>query len=333
MLQYIVRRFLQMIPILVLVSLLTFALVRFAGPDPTFYMIEMNPNIKPEDIEREQVRLGLRDEQGNVPPLTTQYFYWLVGVLQGDFGWSTFYSDKSAMEVLFLFLPNSLILMGTSLAISMAIALPIGIRSAVKQYSRYDYTFTTLSFLGMSVPIFWLALIGLIVFHLLPMRLFGFPLFPAGDLASFGRPWANTFYDRLWHLALPALVLSVANMASWTRYMRSSLLEVIRSDYIRTAWAKGLPERTVVRRHALRNALIPMVTVVTLAIPFLFTGTIVVEQVFAYPGLGRAFLRALSVFDFSVVQGAVVFFALITMGFNLLADILYPLIDPRIRYQ
>jgi len=332
MLVYITRRMLQMIPILILISFLVFIFIRLFGPDPTSYLIMQNPNVKPEAIQTEQIRLGLRDAEGNPMPLLLSYGYWLKSVFQGEFGWSSLYPNRTALEVVFLFLPNSLLLMAAALLISLGISFPIGIYSARRQYSKFDYTFTTLSFLGMSVPIFWLAMLAIILLHLLPSRLFGFWFFPAGDIVSFGKPYEGTFLDRTWHLALPALVLSITNIAIWTRYLRSSLLEVIHSDYIRTARAKGLAENRVINKHALRNALNPMVTIILLSVPYLFTGTIVVEQVFAYPGLGRCFLRALSNLDFSVVQASVILFTVIMVIFNLIADLLYPILDPRIRY-
>ncbi|MBE3087747.1 MAG: ABC transporter permease, partial [Chloroflexi bacterium] len=236
-----------------------------------------------------------------------------------------------AFGAIMLFLPNSLILMGLALLLSIIVAVPIGIYSALKQYSGFDYTFTTLSFMGMSLPTFWLALMAIVVFHLLPYRAFGFPLFPAGDIVSFGKPYAWTFYDRLWHLALPVLVLAIGHMAGWTRYMRSSLLEVIRSDYVRTARAKGLPESKVINKHALRNALIPMVTILTLSIPGLFGGALITETVFAYPGVGRMLYQAVIGKDYAVAMADILFLALITIIFNLVADILYAVVDPRIR--
>lgn len=333
MFTYIVRRFLQMIPILILISILTFLLLRLAGPDPAEYMIMANPRIRPEDVLREKMRLGLVDASGKPLPLYIQYFYWLNQILHGEWGWSRTWPNQTAFGAIMLFLPNSLILMGFSLLISLIIAIPIGIYSALRQYSTFDYTFTTLSFLGMSLPTFWLGLMSIIIFHLIPSRLFGFPLFPAGDIMSFGKPYQGTFYDRLWHLFLPTMVLAIYNMAHWTRYMRSSLLEVIRADYVRTARAKGLPENKVIYKHALRNALIPMVTILTLSIPGLFAGAVITETVFAYPGVGRMLYQAVLGHDYAVAMTDILFLAVITIIFNLVADILYAVVDPRIRYS
>ena len=334
MFTYIARRFLQMIPILILISILTFLLLRLAGPDPAEYMIMNNPRVKLEDIMREKQRLGLVDAEGKPLPLYTQYFYWLKGVLQGEWGWSRIWPNQTAFGAIMLFLPNSLILMGVSLLLSLIVAIPIGIYSALKQYSSFDYVFTTFSFLGMSLPTFWLALMSIIVFHLIPARLFGFPLFPAGDIASFGKPIATQqpFLDRVWHLVLPTVVLGIHSMASWTRYMRSSLLVVIRADYVRTARAKGLPERKVIYKHALRNALIPMVTILTLAVPGLFGGALITETVFAYPGVGRMLYQAVIGKDYAVAMADILFLAVITIFFNLVADVMYAVVDPRIRY-
>jgi len=329
---YIIRRFLQMIPILIIISILTFLLLRLAGPDPAEYMIMQNPRVHPEDILREKIRLGLVDESGRPLPLYIQYFHWLGQISRGEWGWSRIWPNQTAFQAIMLFLPNSLILMGLSFIVSLLIAVPIGIYSAIRQYSGFDYTFTTLSFIGMSVPTFWLGLVFIIIFHLVPYRLFGFPLFPAGDLMSFGKSYAGTFLDRAWHLFLPTLVLAITYMASWTRYMRSSLLEVLRADYIRTARAKGLPENSVIYKHAIRNALIPMVTIVTLSIPGLFAGALMTETVFAYPGVGRMLYQAVMGKDYAVAMMDILFLALITVLFNLVADILYAVVDPRIRY-
>jgi peptide/nickel transport system permease protein len=332
MFTFVARRFLQMIPILLLISILTFLLLRLAGPDPTTYLIQANPRIKPEDILQEQIRLGLRDENGNPVPIYISYFYWLRDILRGDWGWSRTWPNQTAFGAIMLFLPNSLILLGLSLLISLLIAIPIGVYSALKQYSFFDYTFTTLSFLGVSLPTFWLALMAIIVFHLVPARLFGAPWFPAGDLASYGKPFAGVWWDRLWHLVLPVLVLAIFNMAGWTRFMRSSLLEVIRADYVRTARAKGLPERRVIYKHAFRNALIPMVTLIALAVPGLFGGALITETVFAYPGVGRMLYQAVLGKDYAVAMADILFLALLTVFFNLVADVLYAVVDPRIRY-
>ncbi|MCX5976369.1 MAG: ABC transporter permease [Coprothermobacterota bacterium] len=328
---FIVRRFLQMIPILILISLLTFLLMRLAGPDPAEYMIMLNPRIKPADILAEKIRLGLVSPDGKPLPLISQYLNWLGNLVKGDWGWSRIWPNQTAFGAIMLFLPNSLILMGLALLLSIIVAVPIGIYSALKQYSGFDYTFTTLSFMGMSLPTFWLALMSIIIFHLIPYRVFGFPLFPAGDIVSFGKPFAWQWYDRLWHLALPVLVLAITHMAAWTRYMRSSLLEVIRADYVRTARAKGLPESKVINKHALRNALIPMVTILTLSIPGLFGGALITETVFAYPGVGRMLYQAVIGKDYAVAMADILFLALITIIFNLVADILYAVVDPRIR--
>jgi peptide/nickel transport system permease protein len=330
---YIFRRFLQLIPIIILISMLTFLLMRLAGPDPAEYMIMLNPRIKPADILAEKQRLGLVDASGKPLPLIMQYFSWAGNILKGDWGWSRTWPNQTAFQAILLFLPNSLILMGLSLILSLAVAIPIGIYSALKQYTSFDYIFTTLSFMGMSLPTFWLALMSIIIFHLIPSRLFGFPLFPAGDLASFGKSYGGVWWDRLWHLALPVLVLGIYNMAGWTRYMRSSLLEVIRSDYVRTARAKGLPESKVINKHALRNALIPMVTILTLSIPGLFGGALITETVFAYPGVGRMLYQAVIGKDYAVAMADILLLAVITIVFNLVADILYAVVDPRIRYS
>lgn len=328
---YVVRRFLQMIPILILISLFTFLLLRLAGPDPVEYLILSNPRIKTADITREKIRLGLVDKEGKPIPLMVQYLYWTTQFVQGEWGYSRTYTNETAFDTIMLFLPNSLILMGLSWLIALIVALPIGLYSALKQYSSFDYAMTTFAFLGFSLPTFWLALMSILIFHLLPARVLGFPLFPASGIISVGASYAGVWWDRLWHLVLPVTVLSIVGMAGWTRYMRSSVLEVIRSDYVRTARAKGLPENRVIYKHTLRNALIPMVTILTLSIPGLFGGAVITETVFAYPGVGRMLYQAVLGHDYAVAMADILFLALLTVLFNLVADILYAVVDPRIR--
>jgi peptide/nickel transport system permease protein len=218
-----------------------------------------------------------------------QYFYWLKALFKGKFGWSLRYPNRSASELFSTFLPNSLWLIIPSITLSLIVSVLIGVKAACSQNSRFDRISMTLSSLGLSIPPHWLAILAIMIFCIVPYRSFGFSLFPAGNIISFGKPFAGSFWDRIWRLALPVLVLSAIFIANWTRYIRSSFLEVIRSDFIRTARAKRVPERRVIWGHALRNALIPLVTTVAGSIPWVFTWTIVVEAIFTYPGLCRLF--------------------------------------------
>lgn len=333
-LKYILKRLFLLIPILILITLTIFLLESAMGIPPAKYLLVGNPNITPENVFQESVRLGLIDQQGKPRPMLIQYLYWLKALFQGEFGWSLRHPNYSALELFLTFLPNSLLMIIPSIFLSLIISILVGVKSAYRQNSRFDRISMILSSLGLSIPPYWLALLAIIIFCVVPYRLFNFSLFPAGNIISFGKPFAGSFWDRIWHLALPVLVLSVTFVATWTRYMRSSFLEVIRSDFIRTALAKGVSERGIIWKHALRNALIPLVTTVAVSIPWVFTWAIVVETVFSYPGLCRLFYESFFYpTDVSVLQLVVFFFLGLTVFCNLLADTFYWWLDPRIREQ
>ncbi len=268
------------------------------------------------------------------------------GLLRGDFGLSTvILKDRAVSELLRSRLRATLQLMSISLLLSLLIGVPIGIYSAVKQYSRFDYFFTTTAFIGSAMPTFFFALLMILLFSVFPVywkdTIPWIPRMPAGlrvavrpyDIAS----WLPTiqpssFADQLLHLIMPVAVLTLANMAPWSRFVRSSMLEVLRQDYVRTARAKGLFERAVILKHALRNALIPFVTIVVLSIPSLFAGAIITETVFAWPGMGRLYYDALSRSDWPVALAFIFITALLTVVATLMGDILYMVIDPRIKF-
>jgi peptide/nickel transport system permease protein len=232
---------------------------------------------------------------------------------------------------------NTLILTASSLFLSILIAFPIGIISAIKQYSRLDYTVTTFSFLGLSMPTFWLGLMLIILLSNLASTLHNtngwtwLPYFPPGEVTDVGKE--TDIANRLYHLVLPLMVLSFVNIAAFSRYVRSSMLEVLRQDYVRTAWAKGLSQRTVILKHALRNALIPLITIITLSLPILVTGAIITETVFAYAGIGKLYFDAISTFDIPVSMGLLLVSTTAIILSNILADVLYAVADPRIRYS
>jgi len=310
--------------------------------------------VSDEDIRRWERILGLDK------PLWARYLIWLTGddwigvlkpewkgeskgIIRGDFSKS--WKVAQGQKVSFLIksrLLNTVLLMTSATILSLLVAIPIGIYSAVHQYSRTDYAFTFFTFIGIAIPNFWFGLMLIIIFAL-NIHKIGLPAFPPGGAVSLRDPQPGTLLylvgatpgdwrDRLVHLILPSFVLALTYMAGWGRFMRSSMLEVIRQDYIRTARAKGLVERLVITKHALRNALIPLVTIVTLQIPVIFGGAIVTETVFAYPGIGRLYWDALLKNDWPVVQGLLVISALLVVFATLLADVLYTIVDPRIRF-
>jgi peptide/nickel transport system permease protein len=217
----------------------------------------------------------------------------------------------------------------SSVLVSLVIAFPIGVLSAIRQYSKLDYAVTMFSFFGLSMPVFWFGLMLIILFAV-NFKAWGLPYLPTGGLADPGME--NDIGNRVLHLILPVTVLSIVSVAGWSRYIRSSMLEVLRQDYVRTAWAKGLQQRVVILKHALRNALIPLITIVGLTLPGLFGGAIITETVFAYPGMGRLYLSALN-YDWTLVMGILVISTVLVVVSNMLADVLYAVADPRIRYS
>jgi peptide/nickel transport system permease protein len=284
-----------------------------------------NPHITEADIVRLKHNLGL-DE-----PVPIQYLHWLGNVARGDFGYSTSNSETAAEAILDR-LPATLELMGTSIGVALVVGVLFGILSAIKQYSWVDYTITTLAFFGQSMPVFWFALMLQLAFSVAGFTGFGYHIaLPSAGIASD----SDTFDlgDRLEHLILPVTVLALLYLAQFSRFMRSSMLEVIHSEYIRTASAKGLSRFTVVMKHAFRNALIPIVTIVALTLPDLVGGAIVTESIFAWPGAGRLFINALGQFDFSLLMGIMVLGALFVVVANLVADVAYAALDPRVKYS
>ncbi len=317
---YLVRRSLQMLVVVFFASALIFFILNFVPGGPFSTLRASSPRITQADIERLNRLLGLDK------PVHMRYIDWLKGIVTGD--WGTSWSVARGVDVLKLIqsrVGNTLLLMTSSLVLSLLIAFPIGIYSAVKQYSKLDYLVTAFSFVGISMPTFWFGLMLIIIFAVTLRWL------PAGSMATPGYEWDPI--DRLKHLILPMVVLSLFYVAGWSRFIRSSMLEVLRQDYIRTALAKGLGRGTVIFKHALRNALIPVITVVALALPDLFAGAIITETVFAWPGMGRLYYDAVFSSDWPVAMGILVMTALLVVIANLIADIAYALVDPRIRYS
>ncbi len=277
-----------------------------------------------------------------VNPLDSRYFKWLFAIMQGDFGRSNV-ERRPALEMILERFPATIYLMTVAFIGQLLIAIPIGIISAVKQYSLFDYLSTILAYAGRSIPIFWFGLILIIVFHAgldwpswVGESWAGKPLFPGAGMydVRLERQLGSTpLWDYLHHLILPVAMLSVFGAASYIRYIRASMLEVIHQDYIRTARAKGLRDRAVLYGHALKNAAIPVVTILALDLPILFGGALFTETIFSWPGMGRLFFRSAQRVDYAVLMGIVMINATIIVAFNLVADVVYAFLDPRIRYN
>lgn len=320
---YAARRLLQAVPLLWLISVVVFTLLH-AIPGGPMAAYENNPNITAEDLARLEHELGLD------APLYVQYVNWLKAIVQGDWGYSLA-SKRPVLVEIGDRLPNTIYLMGIATLATLLIAIPIGILSALRQYSLMDHVATTVAFMGQSIPIFWFGLILIIVFHvLLRNPVTGLPLFPGGGMYTLGQP--SSVLDRIHHLILPVSMLAVATAATYTRYMRASMLEVIGQDYIRTARAKGATTKRVIFRHAFKNAAIPVVTILALDLPVLFNGAVFTETIFSWPGMGRLFIESAFRLDYALLMAIILMSAALTVFFNLLADLAYGYLDPRIRY-
>lgn len=322
MARYILRRLLFAVPVLGLLSVLAFALLVALPGDPLDMLVLGDPGITRADIERLKALYGLND------PLPVRYAKWMGQVVRGNLGYSRHYRVP-VTDLLGPRLRNTLLLTGLAVVVSLIVSIPIGVYSAVRPYSPADYAATVLAFAGYAVPAFWLGLVMIITFAV------NLRWLPAGGIVSADPPAGAVAaaVDRARYLVMPVLVLGLHSMATWTRYMRSSLLEVVRQDFVRTARSKGLAERAVIYRHALRNALIPMVTLFANTAPVLVGGSVIVETVFSYPGIGKMHYDSVLGNDYAVSMAILMFLALLVVGFNLLADITYGWLDPRIRYE
>jgi len=322
---YILRRVLQAIPIMLLLSVFLFGVVRLMPGGP-LAQAERNPNVTPEQLAALRARLGLDQ------PLPIQYVKWIRAfVLEGDWGYSIKFRRPVA-EMISERVPATLILFGAGFVIMLVFAIPIGVYSAIKPYSLFDNIITTFSFAGQSVPVYWLGLVLIVVFYLNVQNPFGAgPLFPAGGMYTIGRE--GDLLDLLWHLALPIAAMSFSWIAWYSRFLRSSMRDTLNEDFIRTARAKGLSLRAVHFRHALRNALLPLVTLIALDLPTVFGGAVFIETIFAWPGMGRLFWDAAKGRDYPILLAVMMIYAALTLLFNLIADIVYGFLDPRIRYD
>jgi peptide/nickel transport system permease protein len=311
------------VPLLLLISIILYWILSNAPGGPLAPYLQ-NPHITAADIARLKHNFGLDQ------PLPVRYLRWLGMVVQGDLGYSTSNSE-TVVQAIVERLPATILLTGTSFAVSLLIGVSIGIFAAIKPYSLVDYTVTTLAFFGQSMPVFWFALMLQLAFAVTGITAFGYHFaLPSAGISSTDDVDIG---DRLEHLILPTIVLSLVYIATWSRFTRSSMLEVIRTDYMRTAAAKGLDKLTIILRHGLKNALIPVVTIIALSLPGLFAGAVVTETIFAWPGMGRLFFNALGQFDFSLLMGYLLIVSTLVVFFNLVADVAYAWLDPRVKYD
>ena len=322
MLHYLTRRMIQLVPLLFFISAFIYLLLYLMPGDPLYRMLEDVPNLRPQDYERLRKLYGLDD------PVYIQYWKWLWQLIQLNPGYSREYGQP-VVDIILPALKNTLVLTITAVVIGKVVAILLGIFSAVRQYSIGDYILTAITFISYSVPAFWLGLMLIIVFS---VKLGWLPT--SGMVSTDLTPGSwEAMVDWIKHLILPVSVLAISEIIQVQRFMRSSLLEVLRQDYLTTARAKGLSERVVIGRHALKNALIPVVTIIAVTMPRVVGGSAVVETVFAYPGMGRLLFTSIMGNDYVVAMTVVMIIAVTVIFFNLLADIIYGWLDPRIRYQ
>ncbi len=340
--RYIIRRLLQAVPLLFIISLVLFVLMQASG-DPLATLGGRQPP-RAEDRER------LARQWGLDKPILVQYLYWLIGndwtlvdvngdgtgdqpgtrlgVLRGDFG-NSLVTRQPAMQVIAERIPNTLILMLTAEALIIIFSLFIGVYSALHPYSFFDNVLTGFSFITFSMPIFWIALMLMYIFAI-RFKAWGLPYLPT--VGMYDPVVGRTFAQVASHLVLPAMSIALIDIARYSRYIRSNMLEVINSDYIRTARAKGLRERSILFVHAFKNAALPLVTIVGMDLPLLLAGAVVTERIFAWPGMGRLFLDHLNRADFPVMMGLLMLISVAVVVFQLLTDLVYTWLDPRIRY-
>ncbi len=314
--RYILRRLIQAVPLLLGISIASFAIMK-AVPGGPLSAYEAGADVTHEDIMRLEHAFGLDQ------PMPIQYLNWLGKFVTLDWGYS-FVSHQPVLVLIGERLPNTIYLMGTVFVTVLLLAIPIGVITAVKQYSWFDHLVTGSTFAFLSTPTFWLGLLLIILFGLQLRWL------PLGGISTPGASFELT--DRLKHLILPAATISLVQLGSHVRYLRASMLETIHQDYMRTARSKGLDERIVVMRHALKNAAIPLVTVVALDIPELFVGALVTEQIYGWPGMGRLFWDAATRSDYPILMGILAVSSSLIVLANLLADVVYGYLDPRIRF-
>ncbi len=316
---YLLRRLLIAIPSLLGISIVLFTVLALAPGDP-FEEMATNPNIPPE------VRLALRAKFGIDDPVYIRYIRWLTAMMQGDWGFS-FASRVNVDDLILQRLPATIFVIGSSQVLALAIALPVGIYAATRPYSVFDQIANTFAFIGFSLPTFFTGLLFILVFSI---WLDWLPFVFRSDIDATGWRW---YWEQIRQAIMPVMVLGLFQAASYTRYVRSAVLDVIRLDFVTTARAKGLGEKRVIVKHVVRNALIPVVTLVALQMPTVFGGAIVTEQIFRVPGIGSLLISAILSNDTPVIMAVTFVFACLVVFFNLLADVLYGWLDPRIAFR
>lgn len=319
--QYIIRRIIQFIPTLLGITFITFLIINAAPGNPVSSLVD--PTMSASDINRRMEQLGLDK------PLHTRYFIWLKETASGNLGYSIRYKRPVA-ELIRARLWPTFLLSFSSIFISFILAVPLGVISAIRQHSKWDYILTVLAMAGFSIPVFF--------FGIIIIKIFSFDLrwFPVGGMVTTGTNHANLMEyckDAGRHLVLPLAALSCISTAKFMRFIRSSMLEAVRQDYVRTARAKGLSERVVIYKHVLRNALIPIITILGMSLPLVFSGAILTETVFVWPGMGLLNVEAVVNHDYPLLMGINFFLAVFVLLGNLAVDIIYALVDPRIRYD
>ena len=316
---YLLRRLLIAVPSLLGISVVLFTVLALAPGDP-FGELALNPNVPAE------VREAIRKSFGLDDPIWQRYFRWLFAMFRGDWGFS-FISRINVDTLILQRVPVTLAVIGASQLLALCIALPVGIYAAVRPYSLFDRITSTLAFVGFSLPTFFTGLLLILLFSI---KLDWLPFVYRADIGATGWQW---WWEHLRQSIMPVMVLGLFQGASWTRYVRSSMLDVVRLDHVTTARSKGLTERVVVMKHVVRNALIPVVTLVALTMPQVFGGAIVTEQIFRIPGIGSLLIDAILRNDTPVIMAVTFVFSCLVILFNLIADLLYGWLDPRISYR
>lgn len=317
MLTYIVQRLVQTALVLLVMSFIIYAMIGLMPGDPIDLMVQADPDLTAEDQERLKALYGLDQ------PLTTRYWNWLTAAVQGDFGYSRLFAQP-VLDVLWPRLGNTIVLIGCAFLLSLAIALPAGIAAATRPRSLLDNAVNLGAFAGISVPPFWLAILLIILFAVT------LEWFPAGGMTD---PGEGGLWDQLHHLVLPVIALTLARVGGIIRYVRASMMEALRQDYIRTARAKGLSRRRVLVSHALRNAMIPVVTILALDMGMLVSGALITETIFGWLGMGKTVYDAVLGNDYNLALMGLLFATALTLLANLLADLAYAWLDPRITYD
>jgi peptide/nickel transport system permease protein len=320
MLHYLLGRLLQGMAVLFLVSVIGYGLILATGDPMAAY--NASPYVSASDVQR------LRERYGLDQPVYIQYVRWLTNMLQGDWGRSYVAQQREVSEMLRQRFPNTLLLVISAYLMTLVIAVPIGILSAIRHYSVWDYLFTGLSFVGLSIPVFWLGLILMWIFAV-QFKLWGLPYLPTGGM--YDLTVGRTPGQLALHLILPSVTLASALVARYVRYIRAAMLEVIQQDYIRTARAKGLSEGLIMVRHALKNAAIPVVSLMGIDLPLLLSGTVVTESIFAWPGMGRLFFEHSLQVDVPVLMAVLLLSSTLIIAGSIVADVAYGFLDPRIR--